>query len=76
MSELSMLHLIFLGLVGLNVVQFFFWAYQVQRLVDKLMSRTYYDYQTAKTLAEEKPRPVKLEEGIPEDLRILNEFQI
>lgn len=75
MIELTTIHMIFLALIGLNVVQFFFWAYQVQRLVDKLMSRTYYDYQTAKVVGIPQPTQVKVEEVIPEDMRTLNEIQ-
>lgn len=33
-----------LGLIALNVYQFFFWSRQVQKLVDKLMSRNYAEY--------------------------------
>lgn len=36
--------LVGLGLLVLNVVQFFFWARQNQALVDKLMSRNYAEY--------------------------------
>ncbi len=32
------------SLVGLNLVQFVFWMWQVQKLLNKLMSRNYYDY--------------------------------
>ena len=31
-------------LILLNIAQFFFWSRQVQRLVDKLMSRNYAEY--------------------------------
>lgn len=32
------------GLVGLNVFQMVYWSRQVQKLVDKLMSRNYHEY--------------------------------
>lgn len=62
-------------MVGLNVVQFFFWAYQVQRLVEKLMSRNYYDYQVAESINKAKPMMApKIDDYIPEDMRTLNEI--
>jgi hypothetical protein len=65
----------FYVLVGLNIVQFFFWGVQVQRLVDKLMSRNYYDYEVSKGLNHQTPIPkIQEETGVMEDMRTLNEI--
>ncbi len=72
MSDLT---IAFHMLVALNVVQLFFWGYQVQRLVEKLMSRNYYDYQVAESINKEKPLTApKIDEFIPDDMRVLNEI--
>lgn len=62
-------------LIALNVVQFFFWAHQVQRLVDKLMSRNYYDYEVSKGLNSQQPQPAPQMPVEPmDDMRTLNEI--
>jgi hypothetical protein len=56
----------------MNLIQLGFWGFMVQRLVDKNMSRNYYDYNVAKNL--DKPKePIKMDLGIPEDMRTINE---
>ncbi len=63
---------IFWALIVMNMVQLLFWGIMVQRLVDKLMSRNYHEYQVAKTV--EKPKEMfKMDLGIPEDMRAINE---
>lgn len=42
--------------MGLNVFQLVFWSYVVHRLVDKVMSGSYYNYEQAKALNQ---APVK-----------------
>lgn len=62
-------------LVGLNVIQMIFWAKQVQRLVDKVMSRNYYDYETSKSISKEKEVPLpRIPMDPMEDMRTLNEI--
>lgn len=39
-----MSELIIIGLLALNVFQMFFWGYQCQRLINKIMSRNYAEY--------------------------------
>ena len=41
------------SLIGLNVVQFFFWSWNTNRLIDKLMSRNYADYVQSKLLTSQ-----------------------
>ncbi len=71
---MSNLEIGFHVLVGLNIVQFFFWASQVQRLVDKLMSRTYYDYEVSKNLSQPTEKPPKMETEVMDDMRTINEI--
>lgn len=47
MSNDPMLMLIIGALVVLNLFQFCFWAWQVQALVNKLMSRSLFEYKEA-----------------------------
>lgn len=42
------------SLLGLNIIQFIFWSRQVQRLIDKLMSRNYAEY-----IASNKTGPIE-----------------
>lgn len=60
-------------LAGLVVFQQVYFLRQIQKLVDKLMSRSFTEYQTA-----QKPRekPVRIDDGVPDDLRILQEFTL
>ena len=53
----------------------FFYNWQVHKLLDKLMSRDYRDYHT--TIAPPKKEPkVPVMPEVPEDLRVLQGFQI
>lgn len=59
-------------LSAMNVIQLGLWGFLVQRLVDKLMSRTYYDYKVAENIGK---KPVaKLDDSPDEDFRSLNEI--
>lgn len=49
--------LVVLVLIAVNVFQFIYWSTQIHRLVDKLMSRTYYEYKQAAILAPEPKQP-------------------
>ena len=62
---------VILTLVGLLVFQQVYFMRQVQKLLDKLMSRSYTEYKAA-----EKPtQRVKVQESIfPEDMGPLSEF--
>ena len=56
----------------LLAAQQYFLLSQIQNLVDKVMSRSYTEYVAAKA----PPIRVKVEDESPEDLRILQEFNI
>lgn len=43
-------------LLGFNIFQIWYWSRQVQRLVDKLMSRNYAEYVQATALASNLPQ--------------------
>ncbi len=60
------------ALLALNVFQLIFWGYMVQRLVDKLMSRNYHEYQVANKVEKKQEQNPMM--GIPEDFRRLNEI--
>ena len=60
-------------LLALNVFQLVWWSWQTHKLIDKLMSRSYFEYKEAKKpvvpaikLAEE---PVETE-----DLRVMDDY--
>lgn len=72
MIELILGGTIFL-LAGIVVYQQIFFTRQNQQLVDKLMSRSFQEYQTAKN---PPPPRVQISNEIPEDLRPLQEFKI
>lgn len=55
------------ALILLNVFQFIFWARQVQRLVDKLMSRNYGEYQYGKVMEKDPPAPQQVPLGFDVD---------
>lgn len=61
-----------LCLVLVIAVQQWFYMRQVQKLVDKLMSRSYTEYITA----QKPPLRVEVPTEAPEDLRSLSEFSI
>ena len=58
-------------LVSLLIWQQYFWMRHTQKLVDKLMSRSYFDYETSKQKLSQKKSPVVLDEGPPEDFSVL-----
>lgn len=60
-------------LLCLVALQQIFFMWQIQKLVDKVMSRSYTEYVKAK---ETTPPGVKIDPDVPEDLRSLQEFQI
>jgi len=60
-------------LVALVAWQQFFFSQQIQKLIDKLMSRSFTEYQRAQ---EPLPPRVQAVPDIPEDLRALQEFKI
>lgn len=66
---------VFATLLVLLVAQHFFFLRQIQKLVDKLMSRDFHDYQRSIEKPEIKPR-VQLPIDPPEDLGSLHGFQI
>jgi hypothetical protein len=51
-----------LVLIGLNALQFVWNAYERQKMVNKIMSRSYYDYRLAETV---KPMAIQPVEDIP-----------
>lgn len=52
-----------------NAFQLVFWSYQMHRLVDKVMSGSYYSYQQAKTMGQKDGEIPKLvDPGAFEDL--------
>lgn len=60
-------------LIAVVIYQQVFFTKQIQTLVDKLMSRSFQEYQTTKN----PPAPkVVINDDIPEDLRALQGFQI
>lgn len=60
-------------LIGIVSAQQIFYMRQIQKLIDKIMSRSYTEYEKAK---EPPPVRVKVSNDIPEDLRPLQEFQM
>lgn len=65
---------IIIALLSLLSVQQAFYMWQIQKLVDKLMSKSYTDYTSAKNPPKEVKVQVPAEP--PEDLRVLQEFSI
>lgn len=61
-------------LVGLIVAQQIFYLRQIQKLIDKLMSRSYVEYEKAN--AGPQPPRVRLDDNVPEDLRPLQDFSL
>lgn len=59
-------------LCALLAAQQIFYLWQIQKLVDKLMSRSYTEYATAKV----PPIKVEVPADPPEDLRTLQEFSM
>ncbi len=71
----QILILIFLAL---NIGQFIFWSYQNQKLVNKLMSRSYFEYNQVTTPEKPKGFKINLEEDEalsgPDQTRIMDEL--
>lgn len=63
-------------LVATNVFQFLFWSNQNQKLIDKLMSKNFAEYQAVKRKPDVKPQKDPEEElaAIEEERQILNEL--
>lgn len=70
-----MADLIAIGLLaGLNVFQFIFWSVQNQRLVDKLMSRDFAEYNHVKSGPPPRVEPRLDLESVAEEQAILAEI--
>lgn len=53
----------------------FFYQWSMQKLLNKFMSRNYYDYKISEDVGKmSQGLKIKEEDEIPEDLTILNEF--
>lgn len=63
-------------LAGLLVFQQVYWTIQVHRLVNKLMSRDFAEYKQVMEFNKNKEIKVKIPMDEPEDLRVLQEFQM
>lgn len=68
-------------LLLLNVGQFAFWSYQNQKLVNKLMSRSYFEYEMSINQKDENKRrqlkiqmPDEEEMNSPDQTRIMDEL--
>lgn len=63
-------------LVGLLLLTNIFWAWQMHRLLNKLMSRNYGEYKEFAHIRPRKETTIKPPEGFyPEDLGSLTEIQ-
>ncbi len=73
-TEIWCLALVNAALCGVVIHQQRFYTKQIHLLVDKLMSRSYAEYQRAATTT---PKPeIKAVPDVPDDLRVLQEFHI
>lgn len=61
-------------LVALNVFQLLYWAHIVQRLVDRLMSKSFAEYQQVKNGPPPKSEPKEDLDAIHEENEILDEI--
>lgn len=74
-----MIEAVVMILLALNVFQFIFWSFQNQKLVNKLMSRSYFEYE--QVAAPPKPKGFKVQMPTDEELsktdetRIMDEIQ-
>jgi len=59
---------VFICLSVLLIVQQVYWSYQVQKLVDKLMSRNYHEYEQAKSQFMQPIAPNIMIPQDPEDI--------
>lgn len=63
-----------IGLAVYSVVREVFFIYNVNKLLDKLMSRNYHEYKMAESGPSHEPATYKGIEEDPEDLGILQSF--
>lgn len=63
-----------LVLGGLNVYQFIFWSSQVNKLLNKLMSRNYAEYVSAEKYTPPEPKKITLDPDLSEETEILTEL--
>lgn len=54
--------------------QQWFWMRHTQKLVDKIMSRDYFSYESAQTKPEKNPE--MKDQDAPEDLRVMEQYQV
>lgn len=65
-----MIEYLVIGLAALNIFQYFFWTWQVHKLIDKIMSRNFAEYvQATKPLEPDAPKV-----QLPEDEDILKDL--
>lgn len=62
-----------LTLLALNIFQIIFWSYQNQKLVNKLMSRSYFEYEQVNTPPAPKGFSVPM---LPDDETSVDETRI
>jgi len=63
-------------LLVLLIVSNAWWAFQVQKLVNKLISRSYYDYKQAENVGKRRAAPPKAEEpGHPGNTQALQALE-
>lgn len=73
-TEIWCLLVVILLLFAVVIHQQLFFSKQIQSLVDKLMSRSYAEYQAVKE--PPPPKVVQVQHDVPEDLRALQEFNM
>jgi hypothetical protein len=70
-----MIEILFAVLVAVIIFQHIFYSWQIHKLVNKLMSRNYFEYEQSL-----KPQDVRIklptENEVPEDLRVLQGFEL
>ena len=67
-----MIELVCVSLMVMLALQQVYWSRQVQKLIDKLMSKNHAEYIQTQTPAVERKRPVI--DDPEEDLRVLNQL--
>lgn len=75
MTDQALIFVLFL----LNIAQFIFWSSQNQKLVNKLMSRNYHEYEQVNKPPEPRGFKVQMpseeELSMPDETRIMNEIR-
>jgi hypothetical protein len=61
----------FLALLAFTLIREIFFLRQVQKLLDRAMSRSYHEYKVAENLGRDKPMRPRVDDDMPEDLGIL-----